>query len=346
MINLPLIGATTFHLFTSYPIEPDWIVRHRRIQLLPYLAAFALGALAIADHALGLRAGLGSLVALSYTLGLFVVSFVIVAFERHRHGEGAQRNHADVVFFGALVSFLPVLIGLIAELTVQTPFPYYVPLLWTFVFPLAVGYGIVRRQLFEVRSLAKSSAAYGAATLAITGAFALAISFADALVARFGVSERPAQVALLFVAILLFNPARNRMQALVDRFFDRDRAAYRVAVREISEAMVSMLSLGESWSRSPTPWASSARWSCWSTTRASCSSRSPHGGSGTRARSRRRSPPIIRSGSTCGCVARTSRGSISTTSTTSRAGRPAATSSTRSRSSCWCRSSTASICWA
>jgi transcriptional regulator with GAF, ATPase, and Fis domain len=31
----------------------------------------------------------------------------------------------------------------------------------------------------------------------------------------------------------------------VDRFFDRDRAAYRVAVREISEAMVSMLSLNE-----------------------------------------------------------------------------------------------------
>jgi signal transduction histidine kinase len=52
-------------------------------------------------------------------------------------------------------------------------------------------------------------------------------------------------VVLLFFAILLFNPVRNRMQTLVDRFFDRDRAAYRVAVREISEAMVSMLSLQE-----------------------------------------------------------------------------------------------------
>jgi signal transduction histidine kinase len=245
MLNLPLIGATTFHLFTSYPIEPDWIVRHRRIQLLPYLGALVLAVLAMADYQLGLTAGVGSLFALSYTLALFALSFVIVAFERHRHGEGALRDHADVVFFGALVSFLPVLIGLVAELMFQTPFPFYVPLLWVFVFPLAVGYGIVRRQLFEVRSLAKSSAAYGAATLGITGAFALAISFADALVARFGVSERPAQVALLFVAILLFNPVRNRLQSLVDRFFDRDRAAYRVAVREISEAMVSMLSLGE-----------------------------------------------------------------------------------------------------
>ena len=96
-----------------------------------------------------------------------------------------------------------------------------------------------------MRNVARSSAAYGAATLGITGVFALVITSTDTLVSRFGVGERPAQLALLFVALLLFDPVRRRMQALVDRFFDRDRAAYRVAVREISEAMVSMLSLNE-----------------------------------------------------------------------------------------------------
>ena len=43
-----------------------------------------------------------------------------------------------------------------------------------------------------------------------------------------------------------FNPLRERMQRLVDNFFDRDRSRYRLAVREISEAMVSMLSM-RSW---------------------------------------------------------------------------------------------------
>ena len=42
VINLPLMGATAFHLFTTYPLEPDWIVRHRRIQVLPYGAALGL----------------------------------------------------------------------------------------------------------------------------------------------------------------------------------------------------------------------------------------------------------------------------------------------------------------
>ena len=60
-----------------------------------------------------------------------------------------------------------------------------------------------------------------------------------------GLNVRSVQVAFLFLAILAFDPLRNRMQRLVDGVFDRDRSRYRVAVREISEAMVSMLSLRE-----------------------------------------------------------------------------------------------------
>jgi signal transduction histidine kinase len=52
-------------------------------------------------------------------------------------------------------------------------------------------------------------------------------------------------VVFLFLAILAFNPLRERLQGLVDRLFDRDRSLYRQAVREISEAMVSMLSQNE-----------------------------------------------------------------------------------------------------
>ncbi len=245
MVNLPLIGATTFHLFTTYPIEPGWIVRHRRIQLLPYGAAFGLGLLSLMEEPLGLYPGVMHSLALLFTIGLFGASLSILGVERHHHREGLLRDHADVMFWGAVVSFVPILLVLVAQWVLKTPYPYYITLLWGFLFPVAVGYGIVRKQLFDVRWMAKSSAAYGIATLAITGVFAFLITFADTLVSRLNVNLRWFQVSFLFVAILLFNPLRNRMQTLVDRFFDRDRAAYRVAVREISEAMVSMLSLSE-----------------------------------------------------------------------------------------------------
>ena len=243
--NAPLIGATTFHLFTTYPIQPGWVVRHPRIQLLPYLGAGVLVALALAEGRLGLPAGICSELAFFYMAVLVWLSLGILAVERRRHRDGPMREATDVVTLAALVSFVPVLTVFLVEWLTLKPYPFYLALLWTFVFPVSVGYGIVYRQLFDLRNVARSSAAYGIASIGITGAFAMLITFADSLVSDFGVSTRSAQVALLFIAILLFNPVRDRMQSLADRFFDRDRAAYRVAVREISEAMVSMLSLGE-----------------------------------------------------------------------------------------------------
>jgi len=245
VVNAPLIGATTFHLFTTYPIEPDWVVRHRRIQLVPYGLALGLAVFSLCEMALGVPAGTGLTLSFGFTQILLVTSLAIVGIERHRHREGPLRDRADLMFLAAAVSFAPILLIFVAEWLLQTPLPYYVALLWTFLFPVAVGYGIVRGQLFEVRNVAKSSAAYGAATLAITGVFAFLITFADAAVSRLNISFRWFQVTFLFLAILAFNPLRNRLQNLVDRFFDRDRETYRVAVREISEAMVSMLSLSE-----------------------------------------------------------------------------------------------------
>ncbi len=245
MVNVPLMGATAFHLFTTYPIEPDWIVRHRRLQLLPYSVAALLAAMGLLQGPLRIAPELAWGLAFVFAVSLFVSSIAVLGFERRRHGEGPMKDAADIVFYSALLSFGPLLAIVLVEWVLMMPLPYYLTLVWVFLFPVAVGYGIVRRQLFEVRNVAKSSAAYGAASIGITGAFAFVIISADSLVSRFGVGERPAQVALLFVALLLFDPVRRRMQMLVDRFFDRDRAAYRVAVREISEAMVSMLSLNE-----------------------------------------------------------------------------------------------------
>jgi signal transduction histidine kinase len=249
-INMPLMGATTFHFFTTYPIEPGWVVRHRRVQLVPYAAALVLIALGMLEVPLGLPPASVNMASFAFAMCFFGGSIGIVGFERHRHRDGPLKDRADIMFLGALVSFVPVLLVLAAEWILEAALPFYIALLWVFLFPVAVGYGIATRQLFGVRSVAKSSAAYGAATLAITGVFAFLITFADSIVWRINtswmnVNFRWVQVVFLFFAILAFNPMRNRMQSLVDRFFDRDRAAYRVAVREISEAMVSMLSLSE-----------------------------------------------------------------------------------------------------
>src|SRR5215510_7813667 len=77
LVNVPLIGATTFHLFTTYPIEPGWVVRHRRVQLLPYAAALGLAAFSLSEREFGLPIGLGLTLSNAFTDLLMVSSLGI-----------------------------------------------------------------------------------------------------------------------------------------------------------------------------------------------------------------------------------------------------------------------------
>ena len=245
--NTPLVGVTAFHLFTTHPFEPEWILRRPQLRSLAYGAALALVGATALEPWLAIPDGLGITAGFFLAIALGVTCFVSLAREyRLRRGD-PLRDRATVMLLGATVSFLPLLAMLVAQYLFATPFPWRLALLGLVVFPAAVGWGIARNQLFDVRDAARSSAAYGAVTLGITGFFALLVTFADALFGRFNVNARSPlfSVAFLFLAILLFNPLRSRVQRLVDSSFDRDRAAYRRAVREISEAMVSMLSVRE-----------------------------------------------------------------------------------------------------
>ena len=245
LATLPFLGATTFHLFTTYPIEPRWVMKRPRIRLIPYLIASVILLGLVTQSAMGISPERIATIAFMFGIGTSLGSIGILAAGRRQAREAGIGDRADLMLLAALVSLLPALLAMLAEWFVPSALPWYIALLWVGFFPVAVGYGMVRRQLFEFRLAAKSSAAYGAATLAITGIFAFLITFADELVARYGVNVRSVQVVMLFLAILAFNPLRERMQRLVDNFFDRDRSRYRLAVREISEAMVSMLSMRE-----------------------------------------------------------------------------------------------------
>ena len=247
LMNLPFIGATGFHFFTTFPSEPPWVIRHPRVRYVPYAVAGAMALAVLFEPAFGLAPKVIPTASFACGIGITLIGLGVLTRERFRMRSEDDADRADVVFLGALLSFVPVLVALVGNLVFRWGLTASIALLWFVVFPFAVAYGIVRNQLFDIRGAARSSAAYGAATLAITGLFATLITFADALFNRFNVNANSPwfQVTFLFFAILAFNPLRNRLQDVVDRFFDRDRANYRTAVREISEAMVSMLSLDE-----------------------------------------------------------------------------------------------------
>jgi signal transduction histidine kinase len=247
MLNLGLIGASSFHFFTLFPVEPPIIVRHRRIRLLPWIAAAAIGLLALVEVPLGVAPGVVGAFAFFFSIGAALLGLAMLATQRLRLRDEATAQRADVVLLGFAVGFVPVIAVLLAQILFRASYPVYPVLLWFVVFPLIVAYGVLRKELFDIRLAARSSVVYGLVTLGVTGLFAATVAFTDIVGWRWGVDTRSPLVSSVFVffAILLFNPIRNRLQSLVDRTFDRDRARYRHAVREISDAMVSMLSIKE-----------------------------------------------------------------------------------------------------
>jgi signal transduction histidine kinase len=246
VVDFPLLGATAFHLFTTYPLEPKWAARYSRVRVIPYLVGVSF--LPVAGPAMMFGGALEEqLYDLSFLFGagLAVISFAVPILERRRAHEAGLGARTDVFILASGVCLAPVLLVLMTQALLQEPLPWQVAMLWAGLFPLIVGSVMMRRQLFDLRIVARSSAAYGAVTLAITGVYAFLITFADTVVDLFGVGERSVQLFFLFLAVLAFEPLRERMQGLVNQLFDRDRSRYRQAVREISEAMVSMLSLAE-----------------------------------------------------------------------------------------------------
>jgi len=247
VINFGFLGAAIFQLFTTYPFVPRWVARRPWLRRVPWVVAASFVPMVWLEGHLGIPYFAVENTGFFFAVGSALLCCGILAWERQRRRGDEHADHADAMLLGTLVSFLPVIALLVAESILQTGFPVYAALLWFAVFPIAVAYGIVRKELFDIRHLARSSVAYGAATLAITGAYAFLIALADAAVVQLHVDARSTRFTLvfLFVAILLFNPLRNRVQRLVDRVFDRNQGRYRQTVREISEAMVSMLSIKE-----------------------------------------------------------------------------------------------------
>ena len=212
LVNLPLLGATTFHLFTTFPVEPPLGgALPLACARVPYALA-AVVALLTLDRAAARRAAPRCSRSSPTAARCWAPRPASPCWRASgcARGRTPMAARVDVVFWARCCS-------LRAGARCCSPrgsscratFPISLALVWFVVFPASVAYGIARNQLFDIRGLARSSAAYGAATLAITGLFAFLIAFADALFARFNVNASSPcfSVVFLFFAILVVQPA-------------------------------------------------------------------------------------------------------------------------------------------
>ena len=171
------------------------------------------------DRALGGVLLVATRVALVVTALAVVVAAVSLVL-RFRRAQGVERQQLRWV---ALAATLMLLAGpvVLAPVVLESPILVdWTSAVWVVVLPVAVGAAVLRYRLYDLDRIISRTLAYGLLTLLLGGGYAVVVLGLGQLVGR----ESPLVVATATLAVAaLFQPARRRVQAVVDRRFNRRR---------------------------------------------------------------------------------------------------------------------------
>jgi hypothetical protein len=171
------------------------------------------------DRALGGAVLVATRVALVVTaLAVVVAAGSLVL--RFRRAHGVERQQLRWV---ALAAALMLLAGpiVLAPVVLESPIlADWVSAVWVAVLPVAVGAAVLRYRLYDLDRIISRTLAYGLLTLLLGGGYALVVLGLGRLLGR----DSPLVVAGATLAVAaVFQPARRRVQAGVDRRFNRRR---------------------------------------------------------------------------------------------------------------------------
>ncbi len=161
------------------------------------------------------------------------------------------RVRSRVILFGASLGMLIPVLELMARRTwgvILFPDPALFFMIFLALFPLSIGYSIVKHNLFDVDVFIRRAVGYGLMTLFVGGLYVgLAASVGPAARRIPALDEvsglYPAFFALLVV--FFFRPLHFRLQKVIDRVFFREKVEYKDSILAISEALTSVLDLDE-----------------------------------------------------------------------------------------------------
>ncbi len=240
LILQALSPVTMLHLALTFPVERPFLQRR------PYLLRGLYGGAAligIFDNFLFERSfegtlrinqlhGLASTVGGLVLISMLVQSFVWPA-------SPGVRQRMKIAALGAVAAFLLPIAGISLFSLLGVTFPLNFLALPLAAFPLAIGYAIVKHDLFEVDAFIRRSVSWAilsgiVAVIYLGGVGTLELIFT-------GRGSRVAQLMFLLLIVAVFNPLRNRVQAVVDFLFARDRYDYQATVDAASQALASLL---------------------------------------------------------------------------------------------------------
>jgi serine phosphatase RsbU (regulator of sigma subunit) len=250
IFSLPVLPASIMHLAALFPVKKTYLTEKKWLVMLPYLGSFML---AVASRAYAPRIAMIPFFLLQiiyFYLFASCVFFLILTITSYKRALSiAVRQQSLVIFAGVTIALFVPVVDMVFNLVFKVPlFPssYYVYVFFLVFFPLSIGYAIVRHDLFEIDVIVRRTYGYILSTAAVIGVYALIVSALNLATQTAEFSRSPLfSIAFALGVVFFFRPLHERLQGFVDRVFYRQKYDYRKTIKDISEAMTSILDSGQ-----------------------------------------------------------------------------------------------------
>ncbi|HYZ87221.1 MAG TPA: ATP-binding protein [Bryobacteraceae bacterium] len=232
-----------FHFCLTFP-ESRGLLRKRWAVALLYLPALLLGLITLAIAMGNLRIN-ASAVEVRWTLDrihmaflalLYLLGGAVLAGKRYRAEDPMVRQQLKWLRNGALAGILPfVVLYVVPYISGSVPGDQMkLSILFLGIVPLTWAYAIIRYRLMDVDVIFQQGYVYTLATLAVLGVFYSLF----VLLGRVDDLSPSAIVALIFVATFVFQPIRNWLQEVLDRYwFYKGRYEHRRTLIEFAREL-------------------------------------------------------------------------------------------------------------
>jgi serine phosphatase RsbU (regulator of sigma subunit) len=251
LLVLWLMGSSFIHLALVFPEPKRFVFKRPWLAYLAYVPAL-LGAIAWnlsfrhAGHAASAEAvdaylagidmmSVWLLVGLLWLIGGIIHSAV-------KGRTALARTQAKTALFGAATAFvpgtlvfvLPLMAGQVSQtsnLLINLSFLCFV------IFPLSIAYAIVKHKMFDIDLVIKRTMVYASVVAALAGVYFLTIALVrGGIELLFGASGSTAgNILATAVVVMAFVPVRNRVQAVIDRLFFRNRYDFRAVLSSYTQ---------------------------------------------------------------------------------------------------------------
>jgi hypothetical protein len=154
---------------------------------------------------------------------LYIVLFVagaVALVARFRRARGAERQQLKWIVTGIVV----MIVAMAGSNAFPSPLSDIAFALAMLSLPVALAIAMLRFRLYDIDRIISRTVAYAVVTGVLAATFAAIVLVAQAVLAPVTQSNNAAVAASTLVVAALFQPLRRRVQAVVDRRFNRRRA--------------------------------------------------------------------------------------------------------------------------